>query len=773
MAISTQIQNLNLIPGKSAPVVVHLSQGNVGNTVQFYLYDGDNPYYPTNVSIAVHGVRADNTVFGPYTVSVTSGSNLVSFTIVTAMTSVNGAAIGELVLTDNNQNQVGSANFGMLVEATPYSSSVTYEDDLSIYQRILAYVQSVPAGLQSQISAEASTRSSAVSNLQSQISAEASARKTADTNLQSQISAEVSSEASARTAADTNLQSQINQIVAPSGEAPSAAEVQNARIGADGVTYSTLGDAIRTQNNNIKNSVSPDINSIANIADELYENSYKQTASVEAVRYQYNNIVYAFVAGKRYKIKVTRSEAATDCILIASANGDQYVDTNIAAIIPGSTSITFAYVPSANASNLRITYAESKTGITYTAEITDGVELKENTRVLTKLVGTPKYGLMQNGVYYEDETSNHYQTMWYDVSDVKAVNIDYNSSYYHDAYVIIGTNGETIKYLLSTANSHFSETIPLRPDAKYLVLSANSETKLQYAKVTAEKKVKSTNLLGKKIVWFGTSIPAGGNYGYGNINSYPMRLGAMLGATVYNESVGSSTVHCRRSDHVSTSNPYGFIEQFDPVSRSLANSLEMQEWVINHYTEFNNHPDTLTDTDKDFIRSCSYERKLDKYLTKETEPDLWVFDHGHNEYLGSENEYSETDPYSAFTFQGAMNFLINRIKQYNPYAKIVIIGDYDKQRYPLIATYQEKVAERWEFPFYKLYDEMGWNNKTLVTTGFWRNGFWQTKNGTEHEVTYINVWCADDLHPHSDTTGKALDYYARMLFEHFRQIEVN
>ena len=43
------------------------------------------------------------------------------------------------------------------------------------------------------------------------------------------------------------MQSQINQIVAPSGEAPSAAEVQNARIGADGVTYSTLGDAIRTQ----------------------------------------------------------------------------------------------------------------------------------------------------------------------------------------------------------------------------------------------------------------------------------------------------------------------------------------------------------------------------------------------------------------------------------------------------------------------------------------------------------------------------------------------
>jgi len=243
MAISTQTQNLNLIPGKSAPVVVHLSQGNVGNTVQFYLYDGDDPYYPTNVSIAVHGVRADNTVFGPYAVSVTSGSNLVSFDIVTAMTSVTGAAIGELVISDSNENQIGSANFGMLVEETPYSSSVTYEDDLSIYQRILAYVQSVPAELQSQISEEASTRSSAVTSLQSQISEEASTRSSAVTSLQSQIS----EEASTRSSDVSNLQSQINQIVAPSGAAPSAAEIQNARIGADNVTYPTLGDAIRGQ----------------------------------------------------------------------------------------------------------------------------------------------------------------------------------------------------------------------------------------------------------------------------------------------------------------------------------------------------------------------------------------------------------------------------------------------------------------------------------------------------------------------------------------------
>lgn len=267
MAISTQTQNLNLIPGKSAPVVVHLSQGNVGNMVQFYLYDGDNPYYPTNVSIAVHGVRADGSVFGPYAVSVTGGSNLVSFTIVTAMTSVNGAAIGELVISDSSQNQIGSANFGMLVEETPYSSSVTYEDDLSIYQRILAYVQSIPAGLQSQITAEVSARSSAVTNLQSQITAEAKARNNA-----------VSDEAAARSSADTNLQSQINQYVSPSSEQPT--EVVNARVNKYGRTFSTLKERLDDDCTYTENAIAKDINvsdTIDSPATKLNHDCYFQT----------------------------------------------------------------------------------------------------------------------------------------------------------------------------------------------------------------------------------------------------------------------------------------------------------------------------------------------------------------------------------------------------------------------------------------------------------------------------------------------------------------
>ena len=96
---------------------------------------------------------------------------------------------------------------------------------------------------------ETETVSNSLTALQGQITTEITNRETADATLQGNIISEVATRASA----DSNLQSQINQIVAPSGEAPSAAEVQNARVGANGITYDTLGNAIRTQVQNLEN----------------------------------------------------------------------------------------------------------------------------------------------------------------------------------------------------------------------------------------------------------------------------------------------------------------------------------------------------------------------------------------------------------------------------------------------------------------------------------------------------------------------------------------
>lgn len=110
----------------------------------------------------------------------------------------------------------------------------------------------------------------------------------------SYMSQTLSGEISARTSADASLQSQIDQLVAPSGEAPSAAEVQNARIGADGKTYDTLGNAIRGQVGDLTTA----LKDIANIEPDPV------SVTFTAVKQNINSSLEV-TAGQRYSVKIT------------------------------------------------------------------------------------------------------------------------------------------------------------------------------------------------------------------------------------------------------------------------------------------------------------------------------------------------------------------------------------------------------------------------------------------------------------------------------------
>lgn len=226
MAILNQKKILNLIPKVSAPVTIHVSQGDVGTVIEFTLVKGDEVFSNTgNLTASVHGVREDGANFGPFTCTL-SGSK-VTFPLHSEMTAVKGSALAEIVLVDNDGNKVGSANFAIMVEESVFPLGVTYDNDVSVYESILAYVQTISA----QVTLDYNTK----------IDAEIAARQAADL-----------SEATTRAAADTALGARIDNIVAPSGEAPSAAEVEDARVGADGTTYNSLGTAIRTQIENVE-----------------------------------------------------------------------------------------------------------------------------------------------------------------------------------------------------------------------------------------------------------------------------------------------------------------------------------------------------------------------------------------------------------------------------------------------------------------------------------------------------------------------------------------
>lgn len=67
-----------------------------------------------------------------------------------------------------------------------------------------------------------------------------------------------------------SLDAQFQQFIAPTGTSPNPAEVENARVGADNVTYSTLGDAIRTQATHLKTDVDNSKNALIGV---LYEDT--------------------------------------------------------------------------------------------------------------------------------------------------------------------------------------------------------------------------------------------------------------------------------------------------------------------------------------------------------------------------------------------------------------------------------------------------------------------------------------------------------------------
>lgn len=268
--INTQYINLNMTPSGVMPVL-YCSQYDIGRPLGMVVYNGSESVDLDTYTCTIEATRTDGTAI---TAAVTTSDNIGVFATTATMTNQADKYPAKLVLFDSNSRRVASLAFVMVVAAkTMDENAESIQEDESLYQQFTGAVQTIIAEirsdlettastLQRNINAEVSARSSAVMaeatarqsadiTLQNNISAESAARQAADQTLQNNISAE----ASTRATADALLQSQIDQMIAPSGEAPSTAEVQNARIGADGVTYSALGDAIRENDISVRSQV--------------------------------------------------------------------------------------------------------------------------------------------------------------------------------------------------------------------------------------------------------------------------------------------------------------------------------------------------------------------------------------------------------------------------------------------------------------------------------------------------------------------------------------
>jgi len=406
-------------------------------------------------------------------------------------------------------------------------------------------------------------------------------------------------------------------------------------------------------------------------------------------------------------------------------------------------------------------------------------------------------GNIENGVW--NVTSHQYVTPLASTRHIEVPvqenEVWYIAGYYYNAsfplWVLFDSNGSEIKTSAWNTAGAGNEIVSIPATAVKMVVNCSTNTPTNYARkvigYAANNYVNTWR--NKNIVWLGTSIPAGAKYGLNNFSSYPMIIGAKLGATVYNESVGESSVHCKLVQRINaTYNPYGFVENWEKCARCLTNTIAEVEWLCanydikdagGNYIFTTNRPTSLSDADITFYKSCSYQNKIASRLSGNN-IDLWVFDHGHNDNQYNDNVVNgqtKTDDEmeelygknNLYTWQGACNFIFTYILEANNKAKIVMIGEYDN-RLADVPPAQMKVAESWEFPIYKQWEVIGWNvNHKIRTTGYWNNstGLWVESGGAEQEITIHDRFVRDHIHPSSDASGYATNHIAKLMAKWF------
>lgn len=256
-----------------------------------------------------------------------------------------------------------------------------------------------------------------------------------------------------------------------------------------------------------------------------------------------------------------------------------------------------------------------------------------------------------------------------------------------------------------------------------------------------------------KIVWYGTSIPAGG---------YPLIVGTLLGCTVYNEAVGASLVRlgwgknciaegdvidiwgCSGTD-TSAFNPIS--NTITALAKSMSASKVEKQYLIDNLAHLEKitggklNRETYTD---DVIMGYSYEEKLLKYLDNSrddyTPVDLIVFDHGHNDLNPDGDPKWNTyqiDNRDKDNYWGAMNFLMDVIRKYNPHQMVCQIShyqgnvDYSANFYKA----QQQFAEHWGIPFMELYKLTQMSTSEQVRT----SGYWGYTDGVWHNDGFIFI----------------------------------
>lgn len=581
----------------------------------------------------------------------------------------------------------------------------------------------------------------------------------------------------------------INNILVEGTPTEGNAELIDIRAGANGITYPTAGDAVRGQYSELNN-----------LAETLLEDAVNPITATAPGVYNINtNVIETPLSSTRHiEYDVTPGDLAIIYGFFYNQNYPVYTFFNAGGVViahsTGETSgiNRFSVIVPENAAKIIINCSTNNTE--YQKLYTSGL-FKEQFNATINPIATAfetsveSFGYIEPGCYNittEEIVSPLASTRHIEVPVTEGQRW-YVAGYYYNAsfplWVMFNSSGTRVKISTWATSGAAHDTVDIPSGVTKLIVNCSTNTTENYAKtsrgVAPIGEVSSLN--GKRMLWLGTSIPAGGTGdGVGTTLNYPIIVGQKTGASVINKAIGESSVHAKLIQRVNEFNPYGFVSNWEKAARCLTNTVAEVNWLINNVGAqdadgnyiFTNRPETIDDNRKEFYRNCSYERVIDT----QSNIDIYVFDHGHNDNSYNENVVNgqvKTDEEmralygqnNLYTWEGACNFIFSHILALNNKARIIMIGELDN-RLAHVPEYQMKVATSWEIPIYKQWEVLGWNvNNTFTTTGYWNNttGMWIESGGPSRQITTHSRFIRDDIHPSSDASGYAVKYMANHM----------
>lgn len=261
------------------------------------------------------------------------------------------------------------------------------------------------------------------------------------------------------------------------------------------------------------------------------------------------------------------------------------------------------------------------------------------------------------------------------------------------------------------------------------------------------------------IVWVGTSIPEG--------STYPKQASAACGYNCINNSLGSQSLAIRNGDSLCMMYTEEEFKTF--FSSSIGNTLTQ--------LNFNRR------LDKTFERSVlPYVRGKSITITDGTTSasggiinpsnikiSALVIDHNYNDYrniadLLANEDKIDWESRDRANFVGALNYLIDRVREINPTIKIVLAGYFQNSwlvgGVADVCKMQSLCAEKLNLEIIETWKYSQINNKIIKGTSSYMANF-NKKYGTSYNVPTDSegnisaqyIYLPDGIHPHSDLTG--------------------